>query len=199
MAKYPEVSEIPFVAPVKMALEWRTLTHEYEGGVETRKQKRLYPRRNFTVTYENLSIGDANTIWNFYNARKGRLEAFNFFMHTRSGYELSYTGEYVGVGDGSTTVLNLPSKNATLRTMYLNGVEINEGAEEAWVFSAGEGEDGADKATFTSAPGNGVKVTFDFTGTFKVRSRFAEDLVDFEIFYAILCSAGLKMRGLLNK
>jgi len=194
MALYPENSTIPFKNPIQMRLRFKTLTNAFDDlGEERRKRKFLYPRRDITLAYEWLSVSDAQTLWEFYVARSGPYEAFNFFLPSPD----TYTGEYVGSGDGSTTVMNLPSKSGSSTTVYLDGVEKTGGGTD-YTFGSGTGEDGADKITWVAAPAAAQRVTYDFTGYLKVRSRFKEDYLDFETFYGLLCSMGVPLQGLLN-
>jgi hypothetical protein len=172
---------------------WRTLITEFEGGNETRKQKRLYPRRSFPLKYRYISKTEARTLWRFFNARKGSKEAFNFFLP----WSNEYAGEYVGTGDGSTTNYNAPSKTAVSVTVYVNGTAQTGGGTD-YTLTQGGGADGADLIEFVFAPASGAQITMDFTGYLKVRSRFDEDLMDFQTFYNRLVNSGLKIRGLLN-
>lgn len=195
MAKFPENSDILMEHPQAEKLEWKTLISQFDDlGEEKRKSKRLYPRRNLNVKYANITKTEARTLWNFFNARKGRYEAFNFFLP----HSNTYTGEYVGTGDGSTVIFNLPSKQASGYTLYVNGVAKTGGGVD-YTFSSQGGADGADKVTFTTAPADGERITFDFTGYLKVRCRFAEDKLDFETFYDRLVNMGIKLKGLLNQ
>jgi len=194
MALYPAVTSVPYVEPFSESILFKTLISQFDDlGEEKRKQKWLYPKRMLTLHYKNLSKSEALTLWQFYLARKGPHEAFSFF------YPLSntYTGEYVGTGDGSTTAFNLPCKTASSYTLYVDGVSQTGGGVD-YTFDALGGADGADKVTFTAAPADGTRITWDFTGYLKVRARFFEDNMDFETFYDRLINSELKLQGLLN-
>jgi len=180
--------------PISQGLRTKTLFSEFEDlGEEKRRQKKLFPTRDFSIGYEWISKEEARTLWEFYKARAGAYEAFNFF-HPWSD---TYDGEYVGTGDGSTTVFNLPAENSSDYTVYVDGVEQTGGGDD-YTFSAGGGTDGADKITFTSAPAAGKRITYDFTGNLKIRGRFMEDKLDWDTFYDRLTNMGLKIKGLLN-
>lgn len=183
MAAYPSLDTIDIMTPLKVELEFRTLVSQFESGVETRKAKRTHPRRNLRVSYTYLSKTNANTLWQFYLSRQGAYEAFNFFFV----YSDTYEGEYVGEGDGSTTVFNLPSKSASSYTLYKDGVEQDGGGVD-YTFASGGGADGADKVTMVAAPSDGEVLTWDFTGYLKVRCRFLEDMLPFEVFFRLLTS-----------
>lgn len=202
MAKFPEVSNVPMTASIKQRIRTKTLFSKYDDmGEEQRKQKWLYPRRDTILTYKGLDKDDVEILWEFYIARMGAYAAFNFFLPEPEGNYPSYEGEYVGVGDGSTEIFNLPCKTSSGRTVYLDGSSETEGV--GYNFTAEGGADGADKIDFSdssmSPPNAGVKITIDFTGILKIRSRFAEDKMDFETLYDRLANTGLELKGLLNE
>lgn len=196
MAKFPELSSVGYDDSEPVRLRFKTLVSQFdEVGAEQRKQKWLYPRRDVRVlNYKHKSKADARTLWQFYLDRKGPFEAFNLFLALSNTYE----GEYVGIGDGSTTVFNLPAKSSSSYTVYKNGVE-QTGSGVDYTFGEGGGTDGADKITFTAAPASGDKVTYDFTGKLKIRCVFAEDYLDYETFYDRFVTLGIALRGQLNK
>jgi len=195
MAAYPEIASIKFMAPVHYRLRFKTLVQAYESENESRKQKLLYPKRDFNLKYKNITDSDATTLWKFFVARAGGYAAFNFFDRATTR---SYVSEYVGVGDGSNTVFNLPSKSAGSVTLYSAGSALTAGGVD-WTFASGGGDDGADKATFVTAPDSGSVITIDFTGQLKVHSVFANDSLDFDVFYVALVTMGISIRGLLNE
>jgi len=193
MAKFPDNSEIGRFNPEDVKIRQKTLISRFDdNGREKRKRKWVYPKRDVTVKYEARSKANIATLYAFYMARSGSYEAFSFFL----GLSQSYTGEYVGTGDGSTTVFNLPSRNATDYKLYADGTEQEE--DVAYTFSEATGSDGEDKVTFAVAPDDGTRITFDFTGYLKIRARFAEDNMSYETFYNRLTYTGLTIRGLLN-
>ena len=198
MAAYPEILSgaggVAASYPFGDAIEFKTLISAFESGAESRKQKRIYPRRNLSLVYKLMSTANAKTLWEFYLARKGRYEAFNFFYPESSDYD----GEYVGTGDGSTTAFNLPSKTASAYVLYADGGELS-GSGTDYTFSSAGGADGADLATMTVAPGAGTKLTWDFTGYLKIHCRFTDDIYNFEYFNYALYRSGLKLQGLLNE
>ena len=193
MAAFPDISSVPAINPLATGIQYKTLISRFDDlGTEQRKQKWLYPRRVVTLKYKALSKSEARTLWQFYLERKGSYEAFNWFHPFSDTYE----GEYVGTGDGSTTVFNLPSKQASSYTLYVDGVAQTE--DTNYTFTSQGGADGADKIEFTAAPSSGQRITWDFTGYLKVRCRFAEDFFSFETFYDTLVNTGVKLQGLLN-
>lgn len=195
MAVFPTFSSVPMGEPYAEELIFKTLISEFDDlGAELRKQKWLYPKRNIILKYDKITKAQGRTLWTFYIARSGAYEAFNFFTQLTD----TYVSEYVGTGDGTTTDFNLPSKQASSYTVYLNGSAQTGGGVD-YTFSSEGGTDGADQIAFTSAPADGSRITVSFTGYLKVRCRFAEDKLAFETFYNRLFTSGLSLKGLLNQ
>lgn len=193
MSAFPALTSVPYVNPLEHSIEFKTLVTQYdELGAEQRKQKWIYPRRNIKLAYKYLTFTEVSTLWEFYLACKGSYEAFNFFFP----YSESYVGEYVGTGDGSTVIFNLPAKTSSAYKVYIDSVEQTETTN--YTFGSATGADGADKVEFTVAPTDGARITYDFTGYLKVHCRFDDDKMDMETMYARLTSSGLKLKGLLN-
>jgi len=194
MTAFPALDTIHFATPFSEQITFKTqISHYGNEASEQRKQSWLFPKRNITVSYKNISITEARTLWQFYLNRKGSYEAFNLFL-TRSE---TYTYEYVGTGDGDTLVYNLPCMGSSARTVYLNS--IAQEVTTDYTYSALGGIDGADQITFVSAPETGYYITLSFTGYLKVRSRFMHDNLDFDTFYGILSEMGMELKGLLNQ
>jgi hypothetical protein len=197
MAQYPALLSSP--GPTwgfRQRIETKTLRTEFNDvGAESRKQIWLYPRRHFELQYNYLDEADAQTLWEFYIARNGQYNAFRIIYP----WSLTYSGEYVGTGDGSTTSFNLPSNQATARTLYVDSSSQSESSSPAdWTFTSEGGTDGADLCEFASAPASGTRITFDFTGYLVIRAVFREDTMDMQTFVDRATSVGLKIRGLLN-
>lgn len=194
MAAFPNLTNAPAEEPLIEEMEWKTLVSRFDDlGAEQRKRKWLYPRRNLTLAFNRITKAQGQTLWEFYLARQGAYEAFTFFYY----FSATYDGEYVGTGDGSTLIFNLPSKQASDYTLYVDGAEKDAGGVD-YTFGSEGGTDGADKATFVAAPASGARITWDFTGYLKVRARFAEDRMSWETFMNKAVTTGLKLKGLLN-
>ena len=197
MAEFPNIATVPREEPEAEEIEFRTLKSRFEDlGHPSRKQKWLFPRRNITISHPTVTKAQGLILWAFYLARKGAFEAFNIFYPNTNTYLL----EYVGTGDGATTVFNLPSKSASSYTLYVDGVAKTGGGTD-YTFSSGGGADGADKVTFTAGakPANGARVTWSFIGYLKIHGRFAEDKLSWEQFYNRLATVGIKIAGELNE
>lgn len=200
MAKFPEVSSVPYAIPLKIEIEHKTLITNFDDlGAETRKQKWLYPKRNVYLGFNHVSKSEIETLWQFYIARKGATQAFAFFIPTLDSNPYGYVDEYVGTGDGSTVIFNLPCRTSASRTLYVDSVSQDpDSSPPDYTFSALGGTDGEDKVTFTVAPTAGQRITLDFTGYLKIRCRFADDNLSWEEFYDRLVKSELKLKGLLN-
>ena len=199
MAKFPDVFSIgyQYIDPLDVELvAGKTLISQFDDlGEEKRRQKQLYPTRNITVNFDALlKTGDyANTLWTFYKDRGGSFEAFNFFYP----YSDTYEGEYVGTGDSATTSFNLPAKSSASYTLNVDSAEQSIGSD--YNFSGEAGTDGADKIVFISPPSSGERITWDFTGNLKIRTRFAQDIFSYTDFYDYCLKGGLRLKGLLNE
>ncbi len=166
---------------------WNTLKSKYENGNEQRRQKWLYPKYDVAVQFNALSQVDAKTIYEFYMARKGSYEAFYFFDH----YSFDHVGLYVGTGDGSTDVFDIPGITTSARTLYENGSVISSG----FSYLTGGGDGAADRVDYTTAPASGVIITIDFTGFVRAKVRFANDNLDRNNFMTNLFKYGLELKG----
>ena len=200
MAIFPSYESINYGNPVVEEMQFKTLFSNYDDlGEERRKRKWKYPKRLITLQYNYLSKIDGRTIFQFYLDRSGAYEAFSFFK-----YEIeTYTGEYVGSGDSSTTLYSLPCKNSYARTLYVNDIEQVLGADSTtgdYTYTALGGLDGEDTINFndTSIPEASERITIDFSGNLKIRCRFKEDNMSFDTFYNKFRSFGIQLQGLLN-
>jgi len=176
-------------------MRYRTLKTAFgQAGEPQASQKWLFPKRDIgPLKYPNITKANARTLWQFFQARAGAYELFSWF----DAYADDYVGEYVGTGDGSTVLFNLPVKSASAYTVYIDGITQTGGGTD-YTFNSGAGSDGEDSITFVSAPSAGERITADFTGILKVRCRFKKDDIKYETFYNILTKMGLELEGFLN-
>jgi len=196
MALYPSYETIPYANPVTEEILFKTLFSNFDDlGEERRKKKWMYPKRAISLQYNNINMIQGRTLFQFYLDRHGAYEAFTFFK-----YEVEiYTGEYISTGDGSTVLFNLPCKNSSARTVYLDGDTQTEGTSaHDYIYSALGGTDGCDKVTFNTAPTSGKRITIDFAGKLKIRCRFKEDNMGFDTFMSRLRTVGAELHGVLN-
>lgn len=190
MAAYPDFTSIAVEEPYHEEINWKTMVSQFDDlGEEQRKQKWLYPKRSVTLRHAYITKAKARDIWKFYIARGGAYDAFNYFVP----FADAYTSEYVGTGDGTSTSFNLPCKDISTRTVYIDGTSVAD-----TITTAG-GADGADLITFGTAPSDGQRITMSFTGRLKIRCRFEEDNLSFDQLYNDLVTIGIKLKGLLNE
>jgi len=206
MAVFPSPSSVPYTDPVTIEMRFKTLVSNFDDkGEEKRKQKWAYPKRSVSLQYKAISKEEAKTLWQFYQARKGQYESFVWFESTGIGSSAynTYVDEYVGTGDSTTLVFNLPAINSSsIHKLYIASSSQNS---TSYTFAAAAGSNGEDKVTLVSSSAGGravptstERITYDFTGRLKIRCRFAEDIFSFENFYDRLCDAGIKLSGILN-
>ena len=193
MAVFTAYSTVPYGTTVVEEMQFKTLFSNFdELGTERRKRKWLYPKRLITLQYNNITKAEGRTLFAFYIARSGAYDAFTFFK-----YELeSYTGEYVGTGDGTTTTFNLPCKTSSARTVYIDDSE--QTVTTHYTYSALGGTDGCDEIDFVAAPSSGERITLDFTGYLKIKCRFKDDKLSFDTFINTYRTVGIQLQGLLN-
>jgi len=189
MAVFPE--NILPVYPVLIEPEWHTLISNFDDGSEQRRQKSLYARYNVRLQYKSLSAANAQTIWDFYMARRGAFEAFYFFDPSPTiGITTSHTGLYVGTGNGSTDIFDLPGKSTSSQTVYVDGYS------PSYSILTGGGAGSADRVDFVAAPGEASSISCDFTGSLRIRCRFAHDKLSKELFMTVLYNYGIELKGL---
>jgi len=165
--------------PVVRTPVFRTLIQETASGEESRAALQLYPRWQWTLSF-NFLRDDANnefrTLLAFFLARQGSFDSFLF----DDVDDDTVTGQAIGLGDGSTTVFQLlrsfggftePVLAPNTVTIKVGGVALS-GSD--WSYS------GPGQVTLNAAPGHGVGVTADLTYYWPV--RFLADQYDFSKF-----------------
>ena len=201
MAKYPDLSTSAYSYPLGVSINYKTLITSFDtsqGAHEQRKRKWLYPKRDVTLRYEYISESAARELYQFFIERSGSYDVFSFFFPESD----QYVKEYVGTGDGSTKTFDLPTKNTTYRTVYVNSVEQDEAADSTstgdFYIIENNGTDGCDQIKFFVAPNDGHRIEISFTGILKIRCRFNEDVMSYNMFINKLKSMGIQLKGLLN-
>lgn len=194
MAEVFSESILP-IYPVSITPVWQTVVARFDGGGEQRRQKQLYATYDVQLNFKALSAADAQTLWAFYMARKGAAVAFYFYDPAPGiGITTSHAGLYAGTGDGSTEVFDLPGKSTSSQVIYAAGVEQTLTTD--YVILTGGGDGSADRVDFVSPPATGVVITCDFTGTLRIRCRFAQDRLSRELFMTVLTNYGIELKGL---
>lgn len=141
------------------------------SGKELRRIERPDPEHALTMDFSAMENAPtkANTLYNFFCARKGRAGAFVVFDFDTAR---SYTDVSVGIATAAQAVIDLPSRNATSVTVKLNGTS------KAGTFAALAGANGGDKFTLDVAATGGEAITVSFTGQRKYVVRFDTDELD---------------------
>ena len=172
---FPSLAGLEY--PVVRTPIFRTLIQESTSGEENRAALQLYPRWQWTLSF-NFLRDDANnefrTLLAFFLARKGAFDSFLF----NDIDDNAVAGQPIGHGDGATTGFQLvrslggftePVLQPLFATVYDNGV-----ATSAWSYS------GPGFVTFATAPASGAVITADLTYLWPV--RFLADQYDFSKF-----------------
>ncbi len=101
---FPSVAGLEY--PVVRTPIFSTLAQASASGMETRAALQLYPRWQWTLSF-NFLRDDANnefrTLLAFFLARQGAFDSFLF----DDVDDNAVTGQAIGIGDGSTTVFQL--------------------------------------------------------------------------------------------
>ncbi len=201
--------------PYDIKINWNTTVSSFDSGKEQRRQKNLYQKYDVTLTYTVLSLANMQILWNFYQARKGTFEPFYFY----SLESTTWSGCYLGIGDGTTTTFDIPGKSTSNVQIYVSGVALRatgvsdilledesglitegddtiimEGPEEYTLLTGG-GAGSSDRVNFLTAPAANALITCDFTGYLRIRCRFQEELSR-SAFTAALYQTGIKLKGL---
>jgi len=176
--------------PYDIRINWNTTISAFDSGKEQRRQKNLYPKYDVTLTYSVLTMAQMQTLWNFYQARRGTYDDFYFY----SLESTAWTACYIGIGDGTTTTFDIPGKSTTGVTIYNNGVAV---AAEDLTLLTGGGTVSADRVQFDTAPAANDLLTCNFTGYLRIHCRFQEELSR-SSFTAALFQTGIKLKGLAN-
>lgn len=185
-AVYPEDPRPRF--PVVIEPEWRTIVAASDSGVEQRRRGNLAERFNVRLAYRRLTAAQMQTLWGFFMARRGAYEAFWFYDWA----SLAHAGLFVAVADGVRTVFDLPGKETSGQSVYLDGTVQSAGV----AYLAGGGDGGADRVSFATAPAAGALITSDFIGRLRMRVRFASDRLPREWSVATRFDLDIELKGL---
>lgn len=189
MIVYP-TSPVPQL-PYEITFEYRTAISKFETGRELAHQLWRFPRRRVNLKYAVLRPEEIQTLWAFYQGRRGAALPFYFideFSVTSLDAPFSHTDQYVGRGNGITTIYELPGKSTSMQTIFLDGVQQGD-----VIILSGGGFGGVDRVQFSQAPAAGVLITANFTGHLRILMRFAEDSLSREMFSARLYRTGIDL------
>lgn len=167
--------------PFQFETAFQTKVVEFETGSEWRGGARSFPKRRITTTYNTLTQVEMEELYGFFVSKKGAREAFSFFDPVPGNHK----GEYVGRGDGSSVLFELPVRGSGSLVVYVNGVQVGVTLLE------GAGTDGVDKIQFSSAPANGSVIAADFEGKLRLTVRLESDKIPRELFYYLMYNIGV--------
>ena len=193
MAIFPQYSSIGYANPLVKTLRTKTLISNYEtDGEEKRRRKWLMHKWDISLSYRYITKAEARTIWQFFKDHAGQGTAFNFY----EGHADTYTKEYVGTANGSTTTYNLSFKSGVSIVIYQNSSTVSSASYSI----DSSGASGAQRIVFSSAlsASSGAYIRADFNGLLKVHGRFMDETMSFETMYNRLVNMGLEIRGLAN-
>ena len=179
---------------------WKTRLTQAESTLERRQADQPVPRSEWTLKYDVLrekvdnrqvggGLGDGldelNTLMGFYLQQNGPRIPFLFTDPTDG----AVTGGPLGIGNGSTRAFQLVRQLGSLASapipippyfepiqspITVSAVYLNASPVGGWTVEAGG------FVVFTSAPGNGVAVSADFTYSWLV--RFSDPKLDLRNF-----------------
>jgi len=156
--------------------EWRTEISTFEDGSEQRRSKWSAARREFNLRLNPWSDQKTQEIWDFFNARKGAYEGFNFYQNI--------FWQYVNTGDDATKIYTVHEAAyvALSTVMYLDGVATTAFAETTPASGI---------VTFTDNVPNGVVIRADYKHS--IAMRFVNDTLSFEEFSLALYRGDLAL------
>jgi hypothetical protein len=197
MSSFPLIASLKYGNPIREEIQFYNLVEHFDGAIfnEQRKQKQLYPTRNFIITCPWITKLEAQTLFQYFMDRKANFSSFYFFFPKKNITPFSFVKEYSFTGDGSSTVFNLPAWTSSAYTLYEGTNALTAGGTD-WTFSALGGTDGQDKCTLTSASTSGAYYTFSFTGWLVQRMKFKDGKLTMDHFYDKLLKSGLILQGL---
>lgn len=170
--------------PLRVDEEWKTTITDFQSGKEHRQKRWAFPKHSVGLTHKVLKQSEMATLWEFCHKRCGSYDTFWFLLPLAD----NWYGEYVGTGDGSTHIFDLPSKSTT-GTIYVsvNGVLVG------FAFISGGGQAGSDRVNITVAPSQGAIITATFYGRLRLKARFAVDKLTKEMFEYLLFNAQIDL------
>lgn len=184
----------PSVAPqIGSVRSIRTATNitRMDSGAERRRVRATIPAEDFDGRWgpRDDSRWIAEQLSAFFRQTGGPALAFVAYDWD---YSFGHQRIYVGTGNGTRTVWNLPCRDtASAIKVFSDGVEQTTG-----LTLADTGDNEAKKATFSTAPAAGKVLTASFTGQLRVVCRFAEDALRLEHADAGLYGITVSLVGL---
>ena len=184
MEIFPEILIIAYPLPIRG--QWKTDITDFKSGKEQRNKVWPFSKKRVPLNCKHLKQDEMADLWKFYQLRSGAHEAF-WFVAPLADY---WYNEYVGRGDDSTTIFDLPSKETEEESVEV----FVDGGSTSITFLEGGGQAGADRIQFSAAPSEGAVITADFKGRLRLKARFAVDDLTKELFSLLAFSAQLELQ-----
>jgi hypothetical protein len=156
LALYP-VSPVPLSNGYSVTPIFETQTTPMRSGADVTYARFTYPRHSISMNYRAEGT-DADDVLDFFEARAGKFEAFDFIDFVSRSWE----GFYVGIGDGAEDTWDLPFATGAAVSVYVNGVLKTVITD--YTYGAATDPNGRIELIFNRAVGNGRVITIDFTG-----------------------------------
>lgn len=192
MAVWPESNPTPQY-PLIVTPEWQTAIVDLGDAKEQRRTHWLFPKFNIIVNYGVVKQAEAETLWQFFMARRGAYESF-YIYDLSLIVNMSFTQTtplYVATADGTTNTYDLPGRSTSAQTTYLDGV-----ADGSATYLVGGGDGGADRVTWASPPDAGAVISAKFTGYARYKVRFEQDTLNRDLFTTNLFRYGaISLKG----
>ena len=168
---------------------FNTLTSLHASGKEIRSPRAVWPRWEFTMSYEGLKSDGAETLQvllSFFQSMRGRGNKFAFTDPENN----TVNAGFIGTGDGyrnNFTLCRAVGPNYeepvgfinSLDAVYVNGVEVDPSDYQLW-YNNGITNNTYPQVLFDQPVADGDVVTADFSYYFLC--RFYDDTMTFEEF-----------------
>jgi len=177
---YP-ITEPALPSGTERQIEFKTLISTLDTGREYRRRKWIRPRRSFRLKYQYLTQEQADKLWNFFVRHQGAFQPFLF----RFPYKTVWENEFVAQGDGTTKEFDLPAVEASAVEVFIDGTPT------PFSLLPGAGDWGKDRISLPEPPPAGSFITATFEGYLVITARFAEDVLNSQIFKAYLQTVGI--------
>ncbi|MEW5805027.1 MAG: DUF2460 domain-containing protein [bacterium] len=176
--------------PLKVTENWKTRITDFQSGRERRLKLWAFPKRSISLSHQTIKREEMNEIWQFYHARCGAWDPFWFLLPLPD----TWNKEYVGTGDNTTQIFDLPSKSTTPDsvTVYVDEVSV------LFNFLSGGGQAECDRVELVIPPSLGAVITADFYGNLRLKTRFAMDNLTKDMFAYLLFNAEVGLMEVKN-
>jgi hypothetical protein len=174
---------------VDITARWKNTITGFDGGNEQRRQKQIQDLYDVTLKYNLMDLTALGVLWDFYQECRGTL--YNFYFYDQVANRRTWKKCYVGIGDATALLYDLPGKSTSGQSIYFNGALQSSGI----TYLTGGGNESSDRVQFAAAPPVNTIITATFTGDLRIKCRFEKDELTRENFAYRLFRTGLKLIG----